>query len=234
MEFQEMLNILQGGGWVMILLAILALILYVTAFDVLHFVYSGNLNAKSEFNWRDWVLHPEKAGGRVGEIIRYTQGGDLNAKRIEQRFTEVRHAVLSRVNHRLVLLNTLVATAPLAGLLGTVIGMLETFGGLAASGGESMARVAGGIEEALLTTQTGLLIALPGVFAVLVIRRKKHALEASIARLESLTLLNRTALEHEDEEDDRHFTPAREERPAAEEPVIDTAVGGGTPALQGS
>ena len=85
MNFIDMMEILQDGGWVMILLAVLALILYVTAFDVLHFVYSGNLNGKSEFKWRDWVLHPDQSKGRVGEIIRYTQGGDLNAKRIEQR-----------------------------------------------------------------------------------------------------------------------------------------------------
>lgn len=234
MNFVDMIEILKGGGWVMILLAVLALILYVTAFDVLHFVYSGNLNAKSELEWRDWVLHPDQGKGRVGEIIRYTQGGDLNAKRIEQRFAEVRHTIVSRVNHRLVLLNTLVAAAPLAGLLGTVIGMLETFGGLATSGGESMARVAGGIEEALLTTQTGLLIALPGVFAVLVIRRKMHALEASIARLESLTLLNRTAMETEEEEVET-VEPRRAPRPERvarrEEGEFVT---GETPALQGS
>ena len=108
------------------------------------------------------------------------------------------------MSHRLVLLNTLVAAAPLAGLLGTVIGMLGTFGGLAAGGSESMALVAGGIHEALLTTQTGLMIALPGVFASLVIKRRKNTLEEAISRLESMTLIHKTGLDAllEDEEEE--------------------------------
>ena len=66
-----------------------------------------------------------------------------------------------------------------------------------------MTKVAGGIHEALLTTQTGLMIALPGVFFGLIILRKKKALEASIARLESLTLLNKVGVDDidSDEED---------------------------------
>jgi biopolymer transport protein ExbB len=74
-------------------------------------------------------------------------------------------------------------------LLGTVLGMLQTFFGISTSGGaETAGVVAAGISEALVTTQTGLTIALPGLFIVMVIRRRKHALEAKLARLESLTL----------------------------------------------
>ena len=75
------------------------------------------------------------------------------------------------------------------GLLGTVIGMLGTFAGIAKGGGaETAGIVAGGISEALITTQTGLFVALPGIFLVLVIRRRKHAVEAALARIESLIL----------------------------------------------
>ncbi|CAA6680270.1 Unannotated, partial [Lentimonas sp. CC4] len=38
------------------------------------------------------------------------------------------------------------------------------------------------------TTQTGLFIALPGIFLVLVVRRRKHAIEAALARIEALSL----------------------------------------------
>ncbi len=48
--------------------------------------------------------------------------------------------------------------------------------------------VAAGISEALVTTQTGLTIALPGLFIVMIIQRQRQQLEAKIARLESLTL----------------------------------------------
>ncbi|MFT5189648.1 MAG: biopolymer transport protein ExbB [Verrucomicrobiales bacterium] len=202
MSVTEIFAILSSGGWIMILLAVLALILYVTAFGLIHSVYSGNLNSKSSKHWLGWIKNPDSAEGRVGEIIRYTQQGKLSAKRVQQRFEEVRFITASRVSHRLLLLNTLVAAAPLAGLLGTVIGMLGTFGALAAGGNESMARVAGGIHEALLTTQTGLLIALPGVFASLMINRRRQALEAGIAQLESLTLIHKTGLDAIDEEEE--------------------------------
>jgi len=55
-------------------------------------------------------------------------------------------------------------------------------------GAETSGVVASGISQALVTTQTGLTIALPALFLVSVIRRQRRALEAHIARLESLTL----------------------------------------------
>jgi biopolymer transport protein ExbB len=67
--------------------------------------------------------------------------------------------------------------------------MLQTFFGISTSGGtETAGVVASGISEALVTTQTGLTIALPGLFIVMVITRQRHALEARLMRLESLTL----------------------------------------------
>jgi biopolymer transport protein ExbB/TolQ len=48
--------------------------------------------------------------------------------------------------------------------------------------------VAAGISEALITTQTGLFIALPGIFLILVIRRQKSSIESAILRLESQSL----------------------------------------------
>jgi len=62
------------------------------------------------------------------------------------------------------LVQTVVVVAPLIGLLGTVIGMIETFDSLASmslfsqSGG-----IAGGISQALFTTQLGLVVAVPGL-----------------------------------------------------------------------
>ena len=204
MSIQEMFSIIAGGGWVMILLAILALILYGAAFELMFFTFSGNLNSKSEKNWEEWINNPESSEGRVRDIIKYTQQGQLKPESIQRRFEEIHFKIITRVERRLIYLNTLVAAAPLAGLLGTVIGMLSTFDGIANSArGETMTKVAGGIHEALLTTQTGLMIALPGVFFGLIILRKKKALEASIARLESLTLLNKVGVDDidSDEED---------------------------------
>ena len=77
------------------------------------------------------------------------------------------------------------ASAPLMGLLGTVIGMLDTFSALSSRTiSQSTDMVAAGISEALITTQTGLFIAVPGIFLILIIRRQKAAIESSIMRLE--------------------------------------------------
>lgn len=76
------------------------------------------------------------------------------------------------------LVTTIVVVAPLTGLLGTVIGMMETFDALGEmalytqSGG-----IAGGISQALLTTQAGLTVAIPGLLAGRVLKRRQAAIE---------------------------------------------------------
>jgi biopolymer transport protein ExbB len=67
---------------------------------------------------------------------------------------------------------TLAAVAPLLGLLGTVTGMVETFAVINQYGTGNAQALASGISEALITTQTGLLIAIPGLFAGYVLRRQ--------------------------------------------------------------
>ena len=63
-------------------------------------------------------------------------------------------------------LRTLVVVAPLLGLLGTVLGMIETFQALVHGNVEMTTRLADGIHIALYTTQAGLMAALPGVAAL--------------------------------------------------------------------
>jgi biopolymer transport protein ExbB len=119
----------------------------------------------------------------------------------------VRIQTITEARQRLVLLRTLVAAAPLSGLLGTVMGMLATFSGIATGGrGDTMDKVAGGISEALITTQTGLMVALPGVFFSLIIKRRIDGIVADLGRIESLTLVTRTDdLGHDEDDDDEDY-----------------------------
>jgi biopolymer transport protein ExbB len=182
-------DIWTSGGWVMVPLFLLAVLLYGQAFQLLLYVRRTRLDEATEMHWWDWVRNPEKAEGRVGEVIQYTQTDVSSAKQVRNRFDEIRAALLALIERRARFVTTLVAAAPLLGLLGTVLGMLQTFYGLATSSGtESAGVIASGISEALVTTQTGLTIALPGLFLVMIIQRQRHRLEARIARLESLTL----------------------------------------------
>ncbi|KMY66231.1 hypothetical protein AAU61_17230 [Desulfocarbo indianensis] len=66
----------------------------------------------------------------------------------------------------------LAGVAPLLGLLGTVSGMISTFEVIWQFGTGNAQALAVGISEALITTETGLLIAVPGLFAGYMIRRR--------------------------------------------------------------
>jgi len=185
----EILEIWASGGWVMIPLFGLAVLLYTQAFGLVMQVRRADLPASEEMHWWDWVRDPSRAEGRAAPVIRFTQDGVQSAKEIRNRFDEVRIALVGSIERRAKFVSTLVAAAPLMGLLGTVLGMLQTFFGISTSGGtETAGVVASGISEALVTTQTGLTIALPGLFIVMVIARQRQALEARLMRLESLTL----------------------------------------------
>ncbi|HKJ72061.1 MAG TPA: MotA/TolQ/ExbB proton channel family protein [Gammaproteobacteria bacterium] len=82
---------------------------------------------------------------------------------------------------------TLVEVAPVLGLLGTVVGMIETFASLQTmelftqSGG-----IAGGISQALFTTQMGLVVAIPGLVVHGMLRKKRRAIEMELARIKDL------------------------------------------------
>jgi len=185
----EIWHIWTSGGWVMIALFACAVLLYAQAFQLLGYVRRIRLDDGTAPQWFQWVRTPDSAMGQVGEIIRYTQSDVSSAKQVRSRFDEIRGALLSLIERRTRFVGTLVGAAPLLGLLGTVLGMLQTFFGLATSGGsETAGVVASGISEALVTTQTGLTVALPGLFLVMMIQRQRHRLEAQLARLESLTL----------------------------------------------
>ncbi len=64
----------------------------------------------------------------------------------------------------LAVLATVGATAPFVGLLGTTMGIVNSFVGMATSGSGGLAAVSAGISEALITTAFGLLVAFPAVW----------------------------------------------------------------------
>lgn len=86
-----------------------------------------------------------------------------------------------------VLITTIVLVAPLLGLLGTVVGMIETFDSLgdlslfSQSGG-----IAGGISQALFTTQMGLAVSIPGMIVNGILYRKQRELLHELAQLKDI------------------------------------------------
>ena len=86
--------------------------------------------------------------------------------------------------------------APLAGLLGTVTGMIETFDHL---GSMTMSAVGGGgmgagISEALVSTQSGLVVAVPGILFGAMLSRKQSRLDEELDQLaEYVAVMERDA-----------------------------------------
>jgi biopolymer transport protein ExbB len=94
------------------------------------------------------------------------------------------------IERNLSMIGVLASVAPLLGLLGTVSGMITTFLVIAQLGTGNARPLAGGISEALVATQAGLLVAIPGLFASVALRRRATKLSH---RLDQTTLL----LQHE-------------------------------------
>lgn len=81
----------------------------------------------------------------------------------------------ARVLRRIDFCFVLIGAAPLIGLLGTVSGMLATFSGLATrSGSAPVETISAGISRALITTQTGLVIAIPTFIFCTLLKRKQQ------------------------------------------------------------
>ena len=71
--------------------------------------------------------------------------------------------VVSELERYLNTLGTIASITPLLGLLGTVIGMIKVFAAITAHGVGNPSVLAGGISEALITTATGLSVAIPSL-----------------------------------------------------------------------
>ena len=167
-------------------LGILAIYLYYLAFDLwlrLRAVIPSELRAFPREKWGAF-----KGGGRVDRIIRYCLADHSDREETQRRFERVRTGESSYLNRRLRFLFILSSSAPLIGLLGTVAGMLRTFDGLSMQDSYKMDLVAGGISQALVTTQAGLLIAIPAIAMIHLLNRRKKDWLQCINRLESLSL----------------------------------------------
>ena len=158
------IELLQVGGWVSIPLILSSGLLWYTIASRV-FV----LQRQTKLSVRGIVSqarsNPDKGSGilfrTAKAVLAHVDEPESRRKKVieeEVRFFE------SELGSYRNIIATLVMIAPLMGLLGTVIGMIETFESLgdmhlfSQTGG-----IAGGISQALITTQMGLIIAIPGL-----------------------------------------------------------------------
>ena len=186
----ETWNLWVSGGALMGPLAVLGVVIYFAVFELFIFLLRNNYFKTDQNQWGHWVDVPQDAQGEIGNMIRFTQDDVSSTYAIRNRFEELRAAHLPRLQRRIQFCTILTSAAPLAGLLGTVMGMLNTFFGLSVGGaGDTIDLVAGGISEALITTQTGLVLAIPAYVFLSLIRKQIAELDLFFTRLEILTIL---------------------------------------------
>ncbi|MDQ8183479.1 MotA/TolQ/ExbB proton channel family protein [Pelagicoccus sp. SDUM812005] len=126
-------------------------------------------------------------------IVGYANRPDLDAEEVRSLFKRAVQRFTLKAQSDLFRLKIGVAAAPLLGLLGTIIGMIDTFEGISDTGGDTSVMVAGGISKALVTTNAGLVVALPALFLGFLIRRKlrqarlvANALEVAVVKEKEL------------------------------------------------
>jgi len=98
---------------------------------------------------------------------------------MEKAMSDFTQHAMNAVERRFAVLATVGSAAPLFGMTGTVTGMIASFGALSAAGVEASG-VASGIAEALITTATGLLIALAAVIPYNVFTAMSNRIELEI------------------------------------------------------
>ncbi|NDV62139.1 MotA/TolQ/ExbB proton channel family protein [Puniceicoccales bacterium CK1056] len=190
-QFQaEFMTILTDGGSLMVPLTLLALTIYYTAFKLFYFFSEHHFYKVNRDRLIGLVEKPSIAKDELRQVLDYTQNDEVSSvDEVRARFAEIFSSYLSEIDSKRAFLLILITTAPLMGLLGTVMGMLTTFSGLAiSSGGSTVDQIAAGISEALITTQTGLIIAIPAYVMATLIQKRRNEMEACLTTMEALTI----------------------------------------------
>lgn len=139
-------SFLQMGGPVLIAIALLLLVMWTLLFERIWFFKTA---LKSELN----------------EALKTWQTrSDHHSLRAHQIRESIISQVALKIESGIPMIKTLVALAPLLGLLGTVTGMIGVFDVLAINGGGDAKSMSAGVSKATIPTMAGMVAALSGVF----------------------------------------------------------------------
>ena len=154
--FFERIN--QGGfvGYLILLILLLGLTMCGLRFK---FLRDEKISIDSELSSGDL-----KSGSPLYEINEIISDSSLDQEKLENKIEAVLSNVEPVYEKNLSTVKLLAAVAPLLGLLGTVIGMIETFQAITLFGTGDPKLMADGISQALVTTMLGLITAVPLLF----------------------------------------------------------------------
>jgi biopolymer transport protein ExbB len=214
----EFLDTLYAGGPVMVPLGILSLVAVAIVLERLWALRRTNYLKTSTVTTLTRLV-AERRFTRAVEFCHQNPGpfSELVAAMVENRnapYDELREILEDKGRHQLTglqrglpALATIVAGAPLLGLLGTVIGMIKIFAVVADAGSQVTEQLSQGIAQALITTATGLIIAIPILFVHSYLEGKAVSIladvEAHILDLLHVVRRPRSAREASTDEEDR-------------------------------
>jgi biopolymer transport protein ExbB/biopolymer transport protein TolQ len=141
--------------------------------------FAAGLAGSIEKAGLDETSKEKHAGKKIGHLGRVLSAGlgaysmtrtagttaDLTIESVARALERQAQREQQNLKRGLNLLATVGSTAPFVGLLGTVVGIINAFQQMAATGSGGLATVSAGIAEALITTAFGLLVAIPAVMA---------------------------------------------------------------------
>lgn len=117
-----------------------------------------------------------KRQGLLGELLSGALIAGADPARRETYLRQESGRVAYLLERHLEVLGVIAAIAPLLGLLGTVVGMIEVFGALMLHGAGDASVLAGGIGQALITTAAGLTVGIPALVAHRLLLRRVRGL----------------------------------------------------------
>ena len=191
------MSLIYAGGWVMIPLLLISVIVLALIIDRSLTLIWNPMPDKTQ---REKIFEAVRSGNnaQAAEILRETDWlksyanalqSEKKAALYEGYLTEAVTDIAAFLERRCALLATLGRVSPLLGLLGTIIGMIQTFAVIAQSrSGIDMELLADGIWQALITIATGLIIAIPAILCYRIF------LSIEAERLDFFNRLSNTAI----------------------------------------
>ncbi len=182
---QEIQVLIIEGGWVFNALIILA---FGISFSLLSLWHSMSLPDAPLLPSREW-LALLKGGGDEVEIREHLRARLQTSGDLPRRLQEIGQRLFAKPERRFSFAFIMIGAAPLIGLLGTVSGMFATFSGMStASAGSPVDVISTGISQALITTQTGLVIGVPTYIVCAWLKSRHEHLTLRFRQLESRLL----------------------------------------------
>lgn len=185
----KVLEYIELGGWVMVPLALEAVVLWYCLGLRWRLLQRGNKRSARVLVDRYKKGYDRAPTGLIDAAVVWglSLAEKYQGKRLRHALDDAFGQFDTELGRCRAVINVVVMTAPLAGLLGTVLGMIETFDSLGdmalytQSGG-----IAGGISQALFTTQMGLAVAVPGMIAGRALDRKEVRFRDEIDQVKDL------------------------------------------------